>query len=165
MKYILLGLGALLVGAYMIYSSNVFQSYIYPQQFYADIYRAPFDVTQKDAAINIPITYKYKTRYALYISVDDINAMYDLRKEEGILSYKFISQGKVLKEGLTIAPTMENVTYTNTSSSVAILKFELPLKEDERDLILVLKVIKPLFFLNKYSGKITCEISPWEEYK
>ncbi|WP_051677132.1 hypothetical protein [Maridesulfovibrio frigidus] len=164
MKYILI-IGAMLAGIFMVYSSNYFQSYIFPQEFYAEIFRAPLDVLKKGEKITIPIHFKYKTRYALYISLPDRYAFDDLRYEAGTLKYKFISQGQILKEGTTAQPQRRQVIVKGENSSVAILEFYLPFPKAQKDLALELEVTIPMEFLAKYSGKTYCTIVPNDSMK
>ncbi|SMF26204.1 hypothetical protein [Desulfovibrio gilichinskyi] len=165
MKYILLGLGALIVGAYMIYSSNVFQSYIFPQQFYADISSGKLDPTIKNESITIPIHYKYNTRYALYLSIPTMFNQDVFKRTNGVIKYKFISKGNILEEGVTIPPSKADYLSWKDETFAAILKFDLPFPKAENDLLLELKVLTPLVALDKYSGSIRYSICPWEQYK
>ncbi|MBI9078787.1 MAG: hypothetical protein JEY79_03490 [Pseudodesulfovibrio sp.] len=160
MKYLTL-IGILLVGAFVLFNSNWFQAFFLYEHFYEKIYCAPFDVTKKGESIIIPIQFKYNTSYGLALSVPDRYALDSLKKDNGQIKYRFISKGHVLKEGMTIPPIRENTTFTNNTSSVDILIFDLPLPGAEKDLTLELVVLSPMTFFNDYSGLITCFINPY----
>jgi len=159
MKYLVV-VGALLIGAFVIFNSNKFQAYFLTEQFYKKIYEGPFDVTKKGESTVIPIKYKYKTNYALAISLPDRFALDSLQREKGEVRYQFISKNQILKKGITIPPIWENSSYSNDTSFVDILMFDLPFPGAGDDLTLELEVVTPMTFLEAYSGSITCFINP-----
>lgn len=150
----------LTLGAAFLYNTIWFQAFFFHKKFYENIHSEPFDVTKKNESTSIKINYKYNTCYDLSISVPGSKLFHSEGIGKGALKYQFISDGRILKEGITFQPSKRNLSLYNGRSSVSILAFDLPFPGANGDLTLNLKVIDPMIYLKKYSNNITCQINP-----
>jgi len=150
----------LVLGGMLFYNSNWFQSIFLPERFYKDIFNAPFDVTKNGESISIPLKYKYKTCYALEIAVPDKDLFHNSEPGNGLLKYSFVSNGRVIDEGLTYPPNSLHMALYRGITSIIILVFDLPFNSEGDSLTLDLEVIEPMRFLEPFSGKIHCKVSP-----
>ncbi|OEU66614.1 MAG: hypothetical protein BA863_18440 [Desulfovibrio sp. S3730MH75] len=150
-----------LIVIFSIYYTNFFQAHFVSDQYYKSIFESPFDVSKKGGRLLIPISFKYRTKYDLIISISK-NDKRCFFSEKSPLNYRFTSRGKVLEEGVTYSPV--NASHYCASSegplSAILLTFDLPFPGAEDDLVLVLEVVKPLTSFSKYSGSIICTVEP-----
>ena len=160
MRVVWILLFCLFLGGVYFYHTIWFQSFFLYDHFYEDIYNAPFDVTHKGNTLSIPLKYKYKTCYSLAIAVPDKDIFHDRTAGYGLLAYRFISEGKVLAEGYTHAPTRRNLMLKRGITSINILVFDLPFPGAGSDLTLQLEVLEPFKYLEFHSGNIYCKINP-----
>lgn len=160
MKYLLSGVVLLAIGALFLFNSVWFQAFFLGERFYDKIYESPFDVTTPGESLTIPILNKYSTRHSLALSVPDRHAFDYISQSSGMISYRFVSKGKVIDEGKALQLTRMLSSYTEDSSSVRILFFDLPKPTLNGELQLELSVDTPVAFLLPYKGEISCYIRP-----
>lgn len=154
-----------LILAYALYSTNTFKAYFLPDTFYQNISNAKFDISQKGAEATLTLEYNHKAPHALFIAVPENHALQYLLKEDGKISYKFMSGDKEVKSGHFTLTSRRNSVENTSYSAVIALRFNLPLKESAADLKLRLKVVEPVQKMKKYSGSIFCFVKPEEVYE
>lgn len=149
-----------ILGGILFYNSNWFQSAFLPERFYKDIFNAPFDVTKTGESISIPLKYTFKTCYAIEIAVPDKNLFHHDKSGNGILKYQFISNGRVIAEGLTHPPNSRHMRLYRGITSIILFVFDLPFNGEGDSLTLDIEVIEPMSFLEAFSGEIHCRVNP-----
>jgi len=142
------------------YNTNWFQSSFLYNRFYQPIYDAPFDATQKGATASIPLTYKFHTCYDLALTVPGKSVFHDDIVGPGALAYRFISNGKVLKEGLSFPADKRQLMLQRSTSVIPLMLFDLPFPEADDELQLDIRVVSPFDFLKPFAGGIRCRITP-----
>ncbi len=147
--------------AYRVYNNIQFQAAFF-SDFYDTIADVPFEVTEKGASVTIPLDkYKYKTCYDVAIAIPDWYLFANMKpNEKGQVKYAFKSNGRVLKEGLSLPLSRKNFGGREGHDLVELLVFDLPFPDAKEDLTLTLEVTTPFEFLKAYSKQIRCWINP-----
>ncbi|SKA98671.1 hypothetical protein SAMN02745704_02941 [Paucidesulfovibrio gracilis DSM 16080] len=154
----------MVISAIFFYNTTWFQS-MFSDDFYKNIAEIQFDVLHKGNTISIPIKYKYKTCYDLGIAVPGKHLMAYRKEGPGRLHYKFISDGNMLTEGFTRPVSRHNMGGNDDYTALLLMVFDLPLKENVRNVILELEVVEPFTFLAEYKGQTSIIINPNYEPK
>lgn len=162
MKNLTILLGAILLG-FVIYSSNTFKIYFYPEVFFSEIARVKLDVTKQEEKVSIPLTQNFNTQHALLISVPDFDTLAYFTKSNGTLNYEFTSKGQILKKGQTLPLERKNMARSTGQSSLVVLKFDLPMQNAGKDLTLNLEVVQPFIIFEKYKHQTYCIVEPWRD--
>jgi hypothetical protein len=149
-----------ILGGIYVYNTNWFQSSFRYERYYRPIYEAPFDVTQKGETVSIPLKYTYRTCYDLALTVPDKNVFHDRLVGPGLLAYRFLSDGRVLGDGLSFPPDKRQLGLRRDTSLIPVMLFDLPFAKEGGDLVLELEVVEPFTFLKPYAGNIKCRITP-----
>ncbi|WP_051676980.1 hypothetical protein [Maridesulfovibrio frigidus] len=155
----------IIVCCFLVYNSNHYQAIFNNNKFYAEIYSAPFDVTQKGATIRIPLKFSYKTRYGIFIKIPDYDPLSYVERTRGFLEYHFLSDGVVLKSGKTFPSSQWERLWRDDCSFIGILGFDLPLPGASKDLVLKLTVVEPFNFFIPFSGDTYCVVKPNASFK
>lgn len=151
----------LLLAGVFLYNSNWFQSFFLYNRFYENIVDVPFDVTEKGETTTISLKHKFNTCYELNVGIPDKYIFHRGIVGPRALRYRFISRGKVIKEGLTFPAKQKNLTLYRGITLISVLVFDLPFPgAGSDDVSLELTVDTPMTFLNEYAGKIKCSIRP-----
>ncbi|CCH48501.1 protein of unknown function [Pseudodesulfovibrio piezophilus C1TLV30] len=160
MKGLKIFLICIVLGGVFVYNTNWFQSFFLYNRFLESIADVPFDVTKKGETISIPLKHKFNTCYELNVAVPDKNIFHDNIVGPGALRYRFVSGGKILAKGFTFPAVRQHLTLYRGVTLITILVFDLPTPGAGNDVSLELTVDTPMAFLNKYAGKIKCNIRP-----
>ncbi len=163
-KAVVVCLALFCICSFFIYRSNYYQA-IFGDDFYSEIFSASFDVTEKGAAIRVPLKFKYKTRYGLYIKIPEYNRLSYVERTKGFIKYKFISDGLVLKSGETVSSDQWVRLWKEGGSYLDILDFDLPLSGASKNLVLELTVVEPFNFFIPFSGDTYCVVKPNASFK
>ncbi|WP_031482137.1 hypothetical protein [Maridesulfovibrio frigidus] len=146
---------------FMVYSTNVFKAYFMSDKYYESIFEGSFDPSIKGASVKINLKNKYDAEYSLFIIVPE-HLSVELRTEKEVLRYKFVSNGKTLKEGLTDCPfgAMGYSSSNDNYCSALLLNFTLPYPGAAEGVVLELQAENPMSSLKKYEGEIMLSIMP-----
>ncbi|WP_419786959.1 hypothetical protein [Pseudodesulfovibrio sp.] len=146
---------------YRIYNNIQFQAAFF-SDFYDAIADVPFDVTEKGASVTIPLDkYKYKTCYDVAIAIPDWYLFANMKpNEKGQVRYAFKSNGRVLKEGVSLPLSRKHTGGRKGHDLISLFVFDLPFPEAKGNLTLTMEVTTPFAFLKAYSKEIRCWISP-----
>ncbi len=155
----------LFVSALIIYNSNAFQSLFMTEKYYTPIFDGKIDILNDGARLKLKIDNRYNCKHGIFIAVPGRYNFDNLNKENGILSYKFIANNKIIANGTTAPPERRNTTRLKSRSAVCILEFDIPQEWNSKNVFLTLKVNEPMTFLSQYSSNTTCVVRPVSEYK
>lgn len=150
----------LTVVAVYFYNTIWFHSFFLYDSFYENIVDVSFDVTKKGESILIPIKYTYKTCYDLAIAVPGRELSDSRRTGKGQLGYVFISEGKVVADGITQPVSRHGWGGTDEVSIRNLMVFDLPFPGASKDLLLELTVLEPFSFMQEYKGQTSIVINP-----
>jgi len=87
------------------------------------------------------------------------------KKGKGLLSYQFVSDGKVIADGLTHPVTRRGWSGSDDYSVPLIMVFDLPFPGASDSLMLGLEVVEPFSFMEEYKGQTSIVITPNYEPK
>ncbi|MDD3313684.1 hypothetical protein [Pseudodesulfovibrio sp.] len=160
MRHLLIAFLCIVAGGVYFYNTNWFQASFMSERFHRDIFNAPFDATKTGETITIPIKYTYSTCYGLAIAVPDSKLAHRGFEGDGFWAYRFMSGSKILAEGLTTQPDQRHRALYRGVTYITLLVFDLPFPDAGNDLTLELTVKKPMEFLARYKGVLTCRIRP-----
>jgi hypothetical protein len=96
----------------------------------------------------------------LALTVPDKNVFHERKVGPGLLAYRFLSDGRILAEGLSYTPDKQNLGLRRNTSLISVLLFDLPFPGEGNTLVLELEVLEPFEFLKPYVGNIKCRITP-----
>ncbi|WP_207263806.1 hypothetical protein [Desulfovibrio sp. Huiquan2017] len=152
------------VGCAYYYNSIWFRS-MFDSSFYESIVEVPFDVLEKGERIAVPLTYEYKTCYAVGVAVPGRELANSRKTGAGRLSYKFISDGKILASGVTHPVVGHGWSGDDHNSIRPLMVFDLPFPGASQELMLSLEVVEPFSFMEGYKGRTLIVIRPNYEPK
>ena len=159
MRYLLALLLAVLLGFAYISSTIRFKS-IFHDDFYHYIVNTPFDVTQKNETVIIPISHKYDICHDLGIDIPGNKFGAYPKYGPGKLRYKFISKEEILADGIIDVLSTHSLGGMNENTTILLMVFDLPFKENIDNLTLELTVVEPFSFLEEYKGQTSIVINP-----
>lgn len=158
MRKVLIVFLCMVVGGVYFYNTDWFQSFFMYRKYYQDIVNIPFDATREGETISIPLKHTYRTCYSLSIGVPDSKLAHRGFDGDGVLAYRFISNDRVLAEGVTARPKRRSLTGEITY--INLMVFDLPFPGAGKDLTLELTVKEPMDFLTQFKGDLTCRVRP-----
>lgn len=165
MKKLAIALVLLFAGGTHLYNSNWFQAFFHNKSFYKNIAEVSFDVTTKGEQIVIPINFKYNTCYELGIQLPRVKAFNSKPTGKGQLGYRFVSDGKVVADGITRPVPRHGWGGDDHYSIRKLMVFDLPFPKVSHELYIELEVIEPFVFMEEYKRQTSIVISPNYEPK
>jgi len=153
-----------IAGCVYCYNTIWFQS-MFNDSFYKSIVDAPFNVSQNEERLTVPLKYKYKTCYEVGLAVPGRDLSDTRKAGKGLMGYKFVFKGKTLASGVTQPVVGPGWSGDDHISIRPLIVFDLPFPGASEGLFLTLEVIEPFVFLEEYKGETSIIIRPNYEPK
>lgn len=146
------------VGAYWVSQTNDFAVWFNSDEFYHPIFSSELDVSKSGSTVSAVLNERYDVRHAFSLVVPyDDNRFDDFNNLDGRIRYTFTSNDTVLESKTISIPARPSVGL-NKHFEIPLFSFDLPF-EGYDQVHLEVVVVSPITKLEKYRGRIGCEVS------